>query len=560
MHFLAKLSVGGKLRLAFGLLLFSVVLVGGTGLYQAADMRTATSIVARDYLPSVRAIGHLATVIERFRQLQAMSALVSSPERKALLVRQMSETVADIEASRKAYASLVDPGEEANRLYPAINEAWQQYQALSARLDNVSDATKAEQILNGDLKPAFTALRDAVEADIAYNDREGGNAVARADAAFVRAVWIIGLMTALAAVASVGLTRWLDRSLALPLMRAIKITRQLARRDYEFDLPSIKRTDEIGQLSRALDECRTGLREADALAEAQAAEQAAKSENAGRLQAMTREFEAKVGQMVGVLTSAASGLQATAQSMSSTASRTAERAGAVTVAAEQASGNVQTVASAADQLVSSVGEITHQIGQSAAAADRAANDARQTEVTVRGLADGAERIGQVVSLINGIAGQTNLLALNATIEAARAGEAGKGFAVVASEVKALASQTAKATDEIAGQVGQIQVATRETVAAIETIAATIGEVSRTTAAIAAAVEEQSTATKEIARNVQQAAAGTEEVRNHIGEVGRAAVETGEGARNVLAAANDLSQQTEALNNAVGSFLSGVRAA
>jgi methyl-accepting chemotaxis protein len=272
------------------------------------------------------------------------------------------------------------------------------------------------------------------------------------------------------------------------------------------------------------------------------------------------DFESHMSLEISQVASAATELHATAQAMFGTAERASERAGAVTAASNQASGNVQTVAAAAEELVASVGEINRQITQSAAAADKAANETQHTQTMVKALADGAERIGQVVQLINGIASQTNLLALNATIEAARAGDAGKGFAVVASEVKTLASQTAKATDEIGTQISQIQAATRDAVAAIGAITTTIGQVSQTTAAIAAAVEEQGSATKEIARNIQQAAVGTQQVSHNIVEVDQAAAETGEGARNMLAAAGDLSRRTESLSSEVGSFLAGVRAA
>jgi methyl-accepting chemotaxis protein len=289
-------------------------------------------------------------------------------------------------------------------------------------------------------------------------------------------------------------------------------------------------------------------------------EQAAGAERADRLEALTRDFEAKVGEMVSTLSTSASQLHTTAQGMSSEAGLTSERGIAVGAAAEQVSANVQTVAASAAELVASVAEISRQVVQSASVASRAADEAKRTDTTVRALAEGAQRIGEVVNLISNIAGQTNLLALNATIEAARAGEAGKGFAVVASEVKMLASQTAKATDEIAGQVAQIQSVTSDAVAAIRNIAGTIAEVSGIAATIAAAVEEQGAATQEIAHNVQQAAAGTAEVTNSIADVTRTAGETGRDAGEVLSAAKGLEQQAKGLTDTVDAFLAGVRAA
>ena len=285
-----------------------------------------------------------------------------------------------------------------------------------------------------------------------------------------------------------------------------------------------------------------------------------RAERGKKVDALTNAFESNVTQMVGLVSSAATQLQATARSMSGTADVTTRQASTVASAAEEASVNVQTVASAAEELAASIGEISRQVAQSAKVAGKAVEDARRTDTVVRALADGAQKIGEVVGLISNIAGQTNLLALNATIEAARAGDAGKGFAVVASEVKSLATQTAKATDDIARQIAQIQTATKEAVESIQSIGATIGEVSEIAAAIAAAVEEQGSATQEIARNVQQAAIGTTEVTSTIGGVSQGASSTGAAATQVLGAAEELSKQSERLSGEVGRFIAGVKAA
>ena len=226
----------------------------------------------------------------------------------------------------------------------------------------------------------------------------------------------------------------------------------------------------------------------------------------------------------------------------------------------EGSSSSETVASAAEQLTSSIGEITRQVSHSSRITEKAVEDARRTDAMVRNLADGAQKIGDVVGLITSIAGQTNLLALNATIEAARAGDAGKGFAVVASEVKNLAQQTAKATEEIGAQIGQIQTATKEAVNAIHDITGVIEEVCAIATTIAAAVEEQGAATAEITRNVQQTAASTQEVTFNISGVSQAAGETGAAAKQVLSAAGDLSKQAEQLTGEVHSFVTGVRAA
>jgi methyl-accepting chemotaxis protein len=271
-------------------------------------------------------------------------------------------------------------------------------------------------------------------------------------------------------------------------------------------------------------------------------------------------FDAKAGDLVGRVASAATQLQSTARSMTSTVGEASHQATNVAAAAEEASVNVQTVAAAAEELASSINEISRQVAQSAKVAGKAREDARRTDGVVQALSEGAQKIGEVVGLISNIAAQTNLLALNATIEAARAGDAGKGFAVVASEVKSLATQTAKATEDIAHQITQIQTATRDAVDSIRGIGTTIGEISEIAAAIAAAVEEQGSATQEIARNVQQAAAGTQEVSSNIVGVSQGAVSTGAAANQVLSEAAAVSHQVDLLRSEVGVFISGVKAA
>jgi methyl-accepting chemotaxis protein len=346
-----------------------------------------------------------------------------------------------------------------------------------------------------------------------------------------------------------------------PLKAMTVAMEKLANGEKSVDVPGVGRTDEIGQMAAAVQIFKDNMIEADRLrAEQERTKAHADADKKAAMSKLADEFEASVTGIVKTVSSASIELQSTAQSMSTTAEETSRQATAVATASEQASVNVQTVAAASEQLSSSISEIGRQVVEAARIAGHATDDAGRTNANVQALADAANKIGEVVTLISDIAGQTNLLALNATIEAARAGEAGKGFAVVASEVKSLASQTGKATQDIASQIKSIQSATADAVNAIETITNTIGRINEITTTIASAVEQQGVATQEISRNVQQASAGTAEVSANIGGVTSAARETGSASIQVLGAATELTQQSQALRAQVDDFITRVRAA
>ncbi len=392
------------------------------------------------------------------------------------------------------------------------------------------------------------------------NDRAAAEAAtARSTAKLLEAVAIVAVSLLVALF--LGIMYFvLTKRIVQPLGALTAVVQRLSQKDYDTEIAKPRHQDELGELTTALGAFREGLREADRLAEAQAAEQAQKEQRAKSLNTILATFESEIGQVVSTVSSSSSEMKITAASMTSTAETASRQSTAVAAAAEQASTNVQTVASAAEELSSSVAEISRQVSRSAEIAAKAVTDAEHTNAQVQGLATAADKIGEVVKLINDVASQTNLLALNATIEAARAGEAGKGFAVVASEVKNLANETAKATEEITGQIAGIQLATKEAVAAIKSIGETIDSINEIATTIASAVEEQGAATQEIARNVQQAATGTQEVSSNITGVNQAATSTGAAAGQVLGAADQLSHQSEALRGKVETFLSAVKAA
>ncbi len=366
----------------------------------------------------------------------------------------------------------------------------------------------------------------------------------------------------LAIVAGAGVLAWLaGRSVAGPMLRLEATMTALSRGELDRAVPDRERADEVGRMARAVEIFKAQAVEKRQL-EAERAESAATAERERRraMLNLAARLEAKIGGLAGTLTQASKSLQGTAGSMSSTAEQTARQSLAVSSGVEEASRNVENVAAATEELAASIREIGRQVGESSAIAGKAVAEAERSDALVHKLSVAAQKIGDVVGLINEIASQTNLLALNATIEAARAGEAGKGFAVVASEVKSLANQTAQATGEIGGQVAQIQEATREAVAAIQEIGTTIGEINKITAAMLTAIEQQDAATQEISRHVQDTASRTREVSASITDVRQAAATTGQSASSVLEAANGLSGQSHLLSEEVSRMIEEIQAA
>lgn len=351
------------------------------------------------------------------------------------------------------------------------------------------------------------------------------------------------------------------RAIASPIQGMTAAMGSLARGDTSTAVPGMGRADEVGEMAEAVQVFKNNMIETDRLrAEQGQSEARAAAQRKTDMHQLAGRFEDAIGEITQTLSSSSTELEAAAKTLSRTAESTQQRSSMVVAASEEASTNVQSVASATEEMSSSVTEISRQVQDAARIASAAVDQAQSTNDRVHKLSQAATRIGDVVELINTIAGQTNLLALNATIEAARAGEAGRGFAVVASEVKALAEQTAKATGEISHQITDIQAATHDSVVAIKEISGTIGRISEISSAIAAAVEQQGVATQEIARNVQQAAQGTHEVASNITEVQQGATETGSASSQVLASAQMLSNDSARLKIEVEKFLTTVRAA
>jgi methyl-accepting chemotaxis protein len=389
----------------------------------------------------------------------------------------------------------------------------------------------------------------------------GGIYLDDVDAIFWTQLRQIGVLVGIALLLVVGMSLLLGRSIVNPINGMTAAMRKIANGETMTAIPAQERADEVGAMAQSVQIFKDSMIEATRLRGEQDASKAqADADKKLFLNRMADDFESGVRTSLDTLAGAATQMQTISKSMSATAEAASHQATAVAAVAEQASSNVQTVAAATEELSSSVSEIGRQVTQSTEIASQAVAEANRTNVTVQGLSAAAQKIGDVVKLISDIASQTHLLALNATIEAARAGEAGRGFAVVANEVKSLASQTAKATEEISAQVGAMQGATAEAVQAIKSIGGTIGEINEIASAIALAVEQQGSATQEIARNVQEAAQGTGQVSSNIAGVNQAADKTGAAAGKVLVSAEQLSGQAATLRADVDRFLANIRAA
>jgi len=377
-----------------------------------------------------------------------------------------------------------------------------------------------------------------------------------------RTTWITIMLLGLATAAGAAVFMIaVQRSISLPLTTVVHALTDLAAGNTAAQVNGAQRGDEIGRVANALQLLRAKMIEADQLRAKQSeVEQRLLRQRQADMNELANSFEATVGDIVKTVSSASGELEVSAKTLTASAERAQTRTTMVAAASEEASTKVQSVASATEEMASSINEVSRQVQESARMASDAVSQARNTTDRVSELSKAAARIGDVVELINTIAGQTNLLALNATIEAARAGESGRGFAVVASEVKALAEQTAKATGEIGEQISGIQTATQQSVGAIRDISGTIEKLSEISSVIAAAVKEQGMATQEISRNVEQAAQGTRQVSSGITDVQRGASETGSASSQVLSAAQTLSGDSDRLRREVAKFLGTVRAA
>ena len=533
--------------------------LGDQGIGWSKDMGEMLKMPALAALPNASEVVHALERADFFSTSARLSLW-------AYLVRGTADSVPRIKAGLdNATRFLKEARQKATD--PAVTAKIDAFLTFAPRYQETMDQNiKANERLVSAVKdradPPRIALDKLLDEVSATLDTRARDIAGRVDAQEARSRTIGLTLDGIVVAILLGSVVFSFAGVSRPITRLNGAMDRMAKGELDIEVPGTARGDEIGDMARTITVIRENAAR-DALAKQEEAKRS-ETERASRRKAdMTKladEFEGAVGEIVDTVSSAATELEGSANSLTQSAETTQQLANVVAQASSDASANVQSVATATEQMSSSVTEISRQVQESSRIADAAVKQAETTDARINTLAEAAGRIGDVVKLITAIAEQTNLLALNATIEAARAGEAGKGFAVVAQEVKQLAAQTAKATEEIIAQIKGMQSSTQDSVAAIKEISSTIGRISEIAATIAAAVEEQGAATQEIARNVAQAAHGTTQVATNITNVNRAASETGSASTEVLGSAKSLANESNRLKLEMGKFLATVRAA
>ena len=561
MQAISKLSISAKLFAIVSFLFLVIAIIGGFAFLQIRAINAAAHDIQAQWLPSVRWVGEMRVQSARYRAVLRDHLIVADAERPDV-DKNLAARKADFEKAAKAYRPLISsPAEQ--ELADQLDKQWQSFAGESAEvqsLANKGDVAAAKDINARKVVPTGRAMDATLAKLVELNDKGAEAAGQGAESTYWSAILMMAVILGGAIVLGLGAAIFVVRDIGRGIGSILKPMGQLTDGELSVAIPHQGEATEIGRIAGALQIFKEALIAKKASDEAARAEEAVKAARTQRISTATGDFEAMIGEMVDSLASASTELEASASTMTKTSDATMSLSDSAASASLAVTENIQAVAAATEEITSSVNEIGRQVHESNRIASTAVAQAQRTDESIAKLSLAAGRINDVVKLITEVAEQTNLLALNATIEAARAGEAGRGFAVVASEVKALATQTAKATAEIDAQVADMQNATADTVASIKEIGSTITLISEVSSAIAAAVEQQGAATQEIARNVQQSAQLSTRVASEVTEVKRGSSETSAASGGVLTAARSLAHESDHLKNRVEKFLDTVRAA
>jgi methyl-accepting chemotaxis protein len=557
-----RMKIGGKLLGFVGACSLTTLVVAGVSVATLQSFETALSTTESASVRALDAANFNRLAAEVTMDSRGVYASADRAE-AAKYAAGIRKGLAEMDALRTAWSQHLNASERA--LFDTMTRNFEAFRTLRSNLadagETISPRAAADLGFNDTNRANRKAFQASIDALVSQGRAEMTAIKSDTQALFqTRTFLLLGLALAGTLICcAIGLLVG-QRNIARPLRAVSEAIERLSRGDHT--LPVVKpRRDEIGAIWTSTQILNETLMKAEALRqEHQRLDADSATRKRVEMAGLADQFEGSIGGLVGHLAGAAAGMERAAATMAGNAERTGTQSQVVTRAAEATSHNVEAVAAATEELAATASEIGVQVSQTSSAAESAVEATRRTRTSVQALARSADGIGQVVSLISTIAGQTNLLALNATIEAARAGEAGRGFAVVATEVKDLATQTAKATEEIAGQIAAMRTATHEAVAAIEEIGGTIEQVHGIALGVAAAVEEQQVATQEIARSIAEAASGTRSVTETMALVLGAAHETGVSAAQVLESAADIARRSNGLGGEVAGFVAQVRAA
>jgi methyl-accepting chemotaxis protein len=557
-------SISAKMSAIFIALLLVAILQGAAFLFGFSRIGAMFDDLYSDSLESTRLANKMNTLLGD-RRIAASEHILGSDETAwKAAEKSIAEAADNYEKAQAKYESIISPeAVHEKQVAEAIRKGIARYGELERQLLAESRGNhdeEAQKLYRGELKDVYDRTGGLLDEIISIQDREATESYASSNSLRRAILSVTVVMVLLMSAMAFGSMIYVRRRVTAAIKDTTVAMRQLAAGDLSAHIAGTERADEIGDMAKTLLVFKEALAAKRAADEAAQAASRDKLTRAQRVDGITREFNAAMGELIGTLTSSAGTLEGAAGALTSTAELTDRTSGEMVSASREVSSSVQSVAGATEQITSSVNEISRQVAESSRIAGEAVSQAQKNEASIADLAQAAARIGDVIKLITAVAEQTNLLALNATIEAARAGEAGRGFAVVASEVKALATQTSKATDQIAAQIAEMQSSTDATVKVNSEISRTINQISEISSAIAAAVEQQGAATNEIARNVQAAADRSTRVASGMTEVSRGASETGSASSQVLSAAKMVSNVSSKIKGEVDKFLRQVQAA